>query len=136
MDGGFGDSYVDGGVGDSYTFKTACNYGVTQSLLWILTRAVFIFLTHSGHIPDAIASHFVCLQSFLLGLQSVRPQGQSTCSQASAIACITARDFATASSYSYSGFASATVPPPACTWATPSLTTTVRMWIAVSRSPA
>ena len=53
-----------------------------------------------------------------------------------AIARITARDFATDSSYSYSGFASATVPPPACTCATPSLTTTVRMWIAVSRSPA
>ena len=31
--------------------------------------------------------------------------------------------------------ASATVPPPACRCATPSLTTTVRMWIAVSSSP-
>ena len=31
------------------------------------------------------------------------------------LARITARDFATDSSYSYSGFASATVPPPACT---------------------
>ena len=33
------------------------------------------------------------------------------------------------------GLASATVPPPACTCATPSLTTTVRMWMQVSRSP-
>src|SRR5277367_2757289 len=114
---------VDGwGFGCSYTFRTAYYYGVTQSLLWILARAVVTFLTHFVHIPGTIASHF--------------PQGQSTCSQASSIACITARDFATDSSYSYSGFASATVPPPACTWATPSLTTTVLMWIAVSRSPA
>src|ERR1700726_3044233 len=61
---------------------------------------------------------------------------QSGCSQAGAIALMAALDLAPDSSYSYSGFASATVPPPACTWATPSLTTTVRMWIAVSRSPA
>src|SRR4051794_23091552 len=61
--------------------------------------------------------------------------GQSGCSAASAIASRTARDFATDSSNSYSGLASATVPPPACTCATPSLTTTVRMWMHVSRSP-
>src|SRR5205085_8572893 len=52
---------------------------------------------------------------------------QSGCSQARAMARIAAFDFATASSCSYSGLASATVPPPAWTWATPSLTTTVRM---------
>src|SRR5580693_275086 len=60
---------------------------------------------------------------------------QPACRHASSTALITAEDFATDSSYSYAGLASATVPPPACTWATPSLTTTVRMWIAVSRSP-
>ena len=63
------------------------------------------------------------------------PHAHSGCSQASAIARIAACALATDSSYSKSGCASATVPPPACTWATPSLTTTVRMWIAVSRSP-
>src|SRR5919204_286176 len=35
----------------------------------------------------------------------------------------------TDSSYSREGMASATVPPPACTWTRPSFTTTVRMWI-------
>src|SRR5437660_3969747 len=62
--------------------------------------------------------------------------GQSGCRQASSIARSAALVLATDSSYSYSGRASATVPRPACMYATPSLTTTVRMWIAVSRSPA
>ena len=63
------------------------------------------------------------------------PHAHSGCWQASEIARIAAWALATDSSYSNAGWASATVPPPACTWATPSLTTTVRMWIAVSRSP-
>src|ERR1019366_8767677 len=60
---------------------------------------------------------------------------QSACRQASSTASMTAADFATDSWYSQAGLASATVPPPACTRATPSLTTTVRMWIAVCGSP-
>ena len=39
------------------------------------------------------------------------------------------------SSYSLDGSLSATMPAPACTWATPSLTMTVRMQMQVSRSP-
>src|SRR5262249_41615923 len=54
------------------------------------------------------------------------PHGQSAWSQASSMARIAAVDFATDSSYSYAGWASATVPPPAWMCATPSLTTTVR----------
>src|SRR3954447_20960913 len=62
--------------------------------------------------------------------------GQARCVAASSIARTTPRALARDSSYSYSGLASATVPPPACTWATPSRTTTVRMQMQVSRSPA
>src|SRR4051812_13721851 len=61
---------------------------------------------------------------------------QSGCSQATSTARNTALALLTDSFHSYSGFASATVPPPACTCSCPSLTTTVRMWIAVSRSPS
>src|SRR6478609_524431 len=62
-------------------------------------------------------------------------QGQSGCLAASSMAFLTPRAFATDSSYSYSGLASATVPPPAWMCAKPSLITTVRMWMQVSRSP-
>src|SRR5919197_194480 len=61
--------------------------------------------------------------------------GQSGCSIAISTARSTAFAFASDSANSYSGLASATVPPPACTCATPSLITTVRMWMQVSRSP-
>src|SRR5947209_16660587 len=63
------------------------------------------------------------------------PHAQSSWRSASSIAAMTARDLASDSWNSYSGRASATVPPPAWTCATPSLTTTVRMWMHVSRSP-
>src|SRR5215212_8666872 len=61
--------------------------------------------------------------------------GHSRCLAASSIARTTPRALARDSSYSYSGLASATVPPPAWTWAVPSLTTTVRMQMQVSSSP-
>src|SRR5436305_34248 len=61
--------------------------------------------------------------------------GHSGCSAASSSARRTARALASLSANSYAGLASATVPPPACTCATPSATTTVRMWMQVSRSP-
>src|SRR4029079_15146152 len=54
--------------------------------------------------------------------------GHSCCSAASSTARKTAFALLTDSLYSYAGWASATVPPPACTWPSPSLTTTVRMW--------
>src|SRR3954454_14621554 len=57
------------------------------------------------------------------------------CLTASSIACTTPRALARDSSYSYSGLASATVPPPAWMCAMPSLTTTVRMQMHVSSSP-
>src|SRR5919205_3443609 len=63
------------------------------------------------------------------------PHGQSGCSMASSTARSTARALCSDSANSYAGWASATVPPPACTCARPSFMTTVRMWIAVSRSP-
>src|SRR5215211_3374639 len=62
-------------------------------------------------------------------------QGQSGWVAASSIAFLTPFALATDSSYSYSGLASATVPPPAWMCAMPSLITTVRMWMQVSRSP-
>src|SRR4029077_8004720 len=68
-------------------------------------------------------------------VEDEHPHDHSGCSQASAIALTAAFVFASDSSYWSSGGAPATVPPPACTGAIPSLTTTVRMWIAVSRSP-
>src|SRR4051795_5838596 len=61
--------------------------------------------------------------------------GQSGCSIAISTARSTPLALASDSRNSYSGLASATVPPPAWTWPTPSLMTTVRMWMQVSRSP-
>src|SRR5512133_3668960 len=63
------------------------------------------------------------------------PHGQSGCSIAISTARSTPLALASDSRNSYSGLASATVPPPAWTWPTPASTTTVRMWMQVSRSP-
>ena len=60
---------------------------------------------------------------------------QSPCAHASSIASNIAPTFASVSRYSYAGSESATTPAPACMYATPSFTTTVRMWMQVSRSP-
>src|SRR4051794_29235661 len=61
------------------------------------------------------------------------PHGHPPGGAASSTARPTPRALARASSYSYAGWASAPVPPPACTWASPSLSTTVRMQMQVSR---
>src|ERR1700685_991150 len=52
---------------------------------------------------------------------AVWAHGQSGCLQGDSLARSAALVLATDSSNSYSGLACATVPPPACTWATPSL---------------
>jgi hypothetical protein len=69
------------------------------------------------------------------GGRRARRYGQSGWPAASSIARRTPLALASDSRSSNSGFASATVPPPAWTYATPFFTTTVRMWMHVSRSP-